>query len=53
MSKHHFGLSIPTQRRLFALHLTKTTDHPVRRYGGALVGWLILSALVFAGLVAL
>lgn len=53
MSNPNFGLSVPTQRRLFAVHLTKTTDRPVRKYGGALMGWLVIIGVLFAAWVAL
>lgn len=42
MTDRHFGLSVPTQRRLFAVHLTKTTDRPHYRSN-----WLFVAALFF------
>lgn len=52
MSERHYGLSVPTQRRLFAVHLARTTDRPVRSRNGWCIAGLFACAAVWAVAVA-
>jgi len=52
MADRHYGISTETQRKLFAVHLNKTTDRPVYRHppgaiAAALAGWAVIGLLFY------